>query len=102
MICCAFIFRPGSYDEDFYRLDNEIMEFCKGLDGYIKTEVWISPDGKTKNAMYYFEDMAAVKDLARYQTHVQAKVQSERWYEGFRVEVFELQRAYGDSTLAPA
>ena len=24
MICCQFIFKPGTYDEDFHRLDGQI------------------------------------------------------------------------------
>ena len=24
MICCSFVFKPGQYDDDFHRLDDQI------------------------------------------------------------------------------
>lgn len=34
MICCQFIFKPGTYDEDFHRLDAEIAANARGLPGF--------------------------------------------------------------------
>lgn len=31
MICCQFIFTPGTYDHDFHRLDAEIDDYVRSL-----------------------------------------------------------------------
>lgn len=99
MICCQFIFRPGTYDEDFHRLDGEIDAYARSLPGFDHTERWVSPDGSEVNAIYYFADMASVRQLARYPTHLEAKDQVDRWYEGYRIVVSEVKATYGDGRL---
>ena len=39
MVCCSFMFRPGTYDDDFHRLDAQIDAFARGLDGFEKVEI---------------------------------------------------------------
>ena len=31
MICVQFIFKPGTYDEDFHRLDGQIDDYARTL-----------------------------------------------------------------------
>lgn len=95
MICCAFIFTPGEYDAEFHRLDDEIQAFAEAIPGFIKVESWLSPDGKSKNAMYYFEHMQAVRELSQFQQHLEAKSKVDRWYVDYRVEVMEVKSVYG-------
>ena len=99
MICCSFIFRPGDYDDEFHRLDGEIDNFARSLDGFVKVETWHSQDGTTVNAMYFFTDMAAVRQLAGFPRHREAKAQVDRWYHGYRVVVSEVTASYGDDRL---
>ncbi len=40
MICCQFVFRPGTYDEDFHRLDGQIDEYARSLPGFVRVETW--------------------------------------------------------------
>lgn len=100
MICCQFIFRPGTYDEDFHRLDAQIDAFARSLPGFDHTEKWLSPDGAVANAIYYFEDMASVRELARFPQHLEAKEQVDRWYDGYRIVVSEVTATYGDGRLS--
>ena len=34
MMCCQFIFKPGTYDADFHHLDGEIDQFARSLPGF--------------------------------------------------------------------
>lgn len=95
MICCAFIFTPGTYDAEFHQLDGEIQSFAENLVGFIKVESWQSADGTTKNAMYYFESIAVVRELSKFQQHLEAKSKVDRWYQDYRVEVMEIKSVYG-------
>lgn len=97
MICCSFVFRPGTYDDEFHRLDDDIERFARALEGFDRIETWQSADGTLVNAMYYFADMTAVRQLAAYATHLQAKSQVDRWYDGYRVIVSEVTATYGNS-----
>jgi antibiotic biosynthesis monooxygenase (ABM) superfamily enzyme len=101
VICCQFIFRPGTYDDDFHRLNDEIDAFARALPGYDHVEKWVSPDGAETNATYYFADMASVRQLARFPEHLEAKEQVRRWYLGYRVVVSEVKATYGDDRLTP-
>ena len=95
MICCSFIFTPGDYDDDFYELDKKIDKYAVGLAGFDRVEKWQSADGVTLNVMYFFRDHESVALLAGYSEHQTAKRRFDEWYQGYRVDIFELKSSYG-------
>ena len=99
MICCQFIFRPGTYDEDFHHLDGQIEDYARGLPGFIKVETWRAPEQGLVNATYYFTDQRSVAYLAKFPTHREAKGQVHRWYDGYRIVISEVKATYGDGRL---
>lgn len=99
MICCQFIFRPGTYDDDFYRLDQEIDAYARSLAGFDRVEKWLSPEGDVFNAIYYFTDRKSVAQLGRLPQHHEAKGQVHRWYDGYRIVVSDVRAIYGDGQL---
>jgi hypothetical protein len=60
------------------------------------TDRWVSADGLTVNAIYYFDDMSALTKLGRFDDHRTAKSQVDRWYKGYRVIVTEVTATYGN------
>ena len=100
MIACQFIFKPGTYDDDFYRLDGQIDEYARNLPGFDHVEKWVSEDGEIVNAIYYFADQKAVAQLARFPDHREAKGHVHRWYDGYRIVLSEIKATYGDGQLA--
>lgn len=99
MICVQFIFQPGTYDEEFHRLDGEIDAFARALPGFDHVERWLAPEGGIVNAMYYFADQESVASLARFPQHLEAKSKVQRWYDGYRIVVTEVVATYGDGQL---
>lgn len=100
MICCQFIFQPGTYDDDFHRLDGQIDEYARSLPGFERVEKWMAPEGGAVNAIYYFADMESVRQLARLPQHLEAKDQVQRWYDGYRIVVSEVNATYGHGRLS--
>lgn len=99
MICCQFIFKPGTYDDDFHRLDQAIDDYARSLPGFDRVEKWVSPEGDVVNAMYYFADRRSVAMLGRFPQHREAKGQVARWYDGYRIVVSDVRATYGDGRL---
>lgn len=99
MMCCQFIFKPGTYDDDFHRLDAQIDEYARSLPGFDRVEKWLAPESAVVNAMYYFADKKDVAQLARFPVHREAKGQVERWYDGYRIVISEVTGTYGDGRL---
>ncbi|HWC22779.1 MAG TPA: hypothetical protein VG502_10815 [Flexivirga sp.] len=99
MMCCQFIFKPGTYDDDFHRLDGQIADYARALPGFVKTETWTAPEAGLVNAIYYFQDKESVAELARFPRHREAKGQVERWYDGYRIVISEVTAGYGDDRL---
>ena len=102
MICVQFIFKPGTYDDDFHRLDGQIDEFARSRPGFDHVETYQSADGVIVNAIYYFTDRQALSELSRFPQHLQAKEQVRRWYDGYRIVVSEITATYGDGCLEEA
>jgi len=105
MFSAQFIFQPGTYDEEFHRLDKSIDEYALTLPGFKGVERWVSPDGVTKNSIYYFADRETISKFARFPNHFEAKKQVARWYNAYQVVISEVVATYGDgniSTLAQA
>jgi hypothetical protein len=67
VISAQFIFKPGTYDDEFHRLDAEIEAYVATIPGFLGAEKWVSFDGQTKNSMYYFETMDAMYRLSGFE-----------------------------------
>jgi heme-degrading monooxygenase HmoA len=100
MYSAAFIFKPGTYDDEFHRLNDLIDAAANATEGYLGAETWKSPDGKMLNAVYYWESLEALQGFSRHPTHLEAKKQYSRWYDGYHIVVSEVLRSYGDNTIA--
>ena len=99
MFQASFIFTPGSYDDEFYRLDASIDEHAKSLEGYVGVDRWFSADGATTNAIYYWRDMKSVSQFAKFPDHLEAKEKYAQWYDGYQIVISEVKATYGDKRL---
>ena len=99
MFAAQFIFKPGYYDEEFHRLDASIDAYALTLEGFLGVERWLSPDGQTKNSIYYFEDMATITKFASFEDHREAKAKVQNWYNGYQVIISEIKATYGDGQI---
>lgn len=99
MFACSFIFKPGNYDDEFYRLDASIDEYAKSLDGYIGVDRWFSDDRSVKNSIYYWRDMESVSMFARFPDHLEAKENYAKWYDGYQIVISEVTASYGDGRI---
>ncbi len=96
MYCAAFIYQPGEYDSEFHRLNDLIQAAAEAMPSYLGAESWVSEDGKLKNATYYWSDLAALKEFAMNPSHLEAKRNYSRWYQGYHIVISEVIRSYGD------
>ena len=99
MFSISFMFRPGRYDDEFHRLDDAVAAIAKGTAGFLGSETWISVDGATRNAIYYWSDLSRLRDFAQAVEHRQAKAAYGRWYDAYQVVVAEIRTVYGDGRL---
>jgi len=95
----AFIFQPGTYDEDFHRLDAQIAAVARATPGYVGVRNWQSADGVVRNAVYRWEHLENLKDFSRSAAHLQAKKDYARWYDGYEIVVSQVVSTYGDGRL---
>lgn len=99
MYAVQFIFKPGSYDAEFYKLDGAIEEFVAGLPGFLGVEKWVSPEGEIRNPIYYFEAKDSLREFSRFPDHIEAKGKVQKWYDGYQVVISEVIASYGDGKL---
>lgn len=94
-----FIFKPGTYDEDFHRLDAEIATVAERTPGYVGVRNWVSEDGLIRDAVYTWESLDTLKDFSRSAAHLQAKSEYTRWYDGYEIVISQVVSRYGDGRL---
>ncbi|GAB2827391.1 hypothetical protein GCM10027022_18010 [Alpinimonas psychrophila] len=102
MYSAAFIFQPGTYDAEFYRLDGLIEDVARSLPGFLGSETWVSQDGRVKNATYYWSDMESLRVFSQHPDHLEAKRNYAKWYDGYHVIISKVERVYGDGNLEHA
>ncbi|XZG70446.1 antibiotic biosynthesis monooxygenase family protein [Chitinibacteraceae bacterium HSL-7] len=100
MISATFIFKPGSYDEAFYELDERIAVWAQATDGYLGEESWTGSDGRIAN-VYYWRDETGLEQLMSHPDHLAAKRHQASWLSGYQVIVQQVLRSYGDGVLGP-
>jgi heme-degrading monooxygenase HmoA len=49
--------------------------------------------------VYYWDSLEALQQLMKHPSHLEAKQKQSKWLNGYRVEISEIIRAYGDSML---
>jgi heme-degrading monooxygenase HmoA len=99
MLSATFIFKPDTYDEEFQRLDAIIMDVALATPGYIGAERWWSEDRTERSVVYYFESQEALRAFSLDETHLEAKRQSKRWYEAYRVVISEVISSHADGHM---
>ena len=99
MYSAAFIYQAGEYDDDFHALNEAIDRIARASDGFLGSESWVSTDGATRNATYYWTDLETLRAFSKHPKHLEAKRQYGRWYSSFQVVISEVIRAYGDGAL---
>ncbi len=57
MYSSTFIFAPGSFDESFHRLDQEIAAFATSIPGYLGQETWENTATGLVSNVYYWETL---------------------------------------------
>ncbi|TCS33067.1 heme-degrading monooxygenase HmoA [Paucimonas lemoignei] len=96
----TFIFAKGQYDEEFYKLDEEIAAVAKSIPGYIGEEAWENPSNGLISNVYYWESIEALQQLVSHPKHREAKEKQSKWLAGYQVVISQVLRTYGDSKLA--
>ena len=100
MYSSTFIFAKGEWDEDFYRLDEQIAAAARATAGYLGEESWENPTTGLVSNVYYWESLEALQELMRHPTHLEAKAKQAQWLAGYQVVVSQVLRVYGDSKLS--
>lgn len=96
----TFIFAKGQYDDEFYKLDEEIAAIARSIHGYIGEETWENPSNGLISNVYYWESMEALHQLVSHPKHREAKEKQSNWLAGYQVIISQVLRTYGDSKLA--
>jgi len=100
MFSAAFIWEPGTYDDEFNELNALIEAAAIAAPGYLGVEEWKSEDGKRRNATYYWENLEGLKVLSTHPKHIEAKQKYAQWYNGYHIVISEVVKSYGDSAFA--
>lgn len=99
MLAAQFIFKQSRYDDEFTSLDDDIDAYAKTLDGYLGTDRWDSRDGEFKSSIYYWRDEDSLMKFAKYPSHIVAKKNYQKWYDGYQIIISEVIRSYGDGQI---
>lgn len=97
----TFTFRPGEFDDEFHRLDQDIAEMARRIDGYLGEESWENGATGAVSNIYYWNSLEALRQLMEHPTHLQAKAQQAKWLKGYSVTISQVLRTYGDADLCP-
>ncbi|WP_296655222.1 antibiotic biosynthesis monooxygenase [Paraburkholderia sp.] len=96
MISATFTFKPGQYNEEFHRLDQQIAEIARSIHGYLGEETWENPQSGLVQNIYYWESEEALQQLVTHPVHLEAKSKQAQWLNGYRVIIAQVIREYGD------
>lgn len=99
MVSATFIFKKGTYDDEFFRLDESIERANQANPEYLGKDSWENPSKGLTCVVYYYQSMKGVTDLKNIRDHKTAKANYQRWYDGYHVVLSEITGSYGDGTI---
>ena len=100
MYSSTFIFAKGEWDDEFYKLDEEIAKAARSTPGYLGEESWENQQNGLVSNVYYWESLEALQGLMRHPKHLEAKAKQAAWLNGYHVVIAQVLRTYGDSKLS--
>lgn len=95
----TFTFAPGTYDDEFHRLDGLIDRAARDNPGFLEKQRWVSPDGEKRSVVYYWRSMEALKAFSKHPDHIEAKRRYREWYEGYEVTIAKVLSRRSDGGL---
>lgn len=95
-----FLFRPGDYDEDFHRLNEQVEAAAANNPGFRGSTKWHHPDDALVMVIYRWDSRESLDEFATHPDHLAAKRRYDEWYDGYQVVVSEIRDEYGDDDLA--
>ena len=95
MYTSTFIFAKKEFDDEFHALDQAIAAAAKAIPGYLGEETWVNPANGLVSNVYYWDSLEALHVLMKDPSHLLAKARQEKWLDGYRVIIAEVQRQYG-------
>ena len=99
MYSSTFIFATKQFDDAFHRLDQQIAAAAKAIPGYLGEESWENASTGQVCNVYYWESLEALQQLVQNPQHRLAKARQGEWLNGYRVEISQVLRSYGDKRL---
>jgi heme-degrading monooxygenase HmoA len=99
MFSSTFIFAKKQYDAQFYALDAIIAGVAKSIPGYLGEENWESAVTGLVSNVYYWDSLESLQLLMQHPSHLEAKQNQAKWLDGYRVEISEVLKTYGDQRL---
>lgn len=99
MYSSTFVFAAGEWDDEFYRLDQQIAAVARGTPGYLGEESWENASSGLVSNVYYWESLEALQALMQHPAHLEAKAKQAQWLAGYQVMVAQVLHVYGDSKL---
>lgn len=100
MHTATFIFDKRQYDAEFHRLDALITEAASRTEGFLGAEAWEDTNTGRVSTVYYWQSEAGLRQLMNDPHHLEAKARYAEWIRGYRVEISQVLRSYGDGHIA--
>lgn len=102
MYTATFTFNKKQYDDEFYKLDAQIVALAKDIPGYLGEEAWENTESGLISNVYYWDSLEALQSLISHPLHQQAKAAQAKWLDGYQVVISQVLRTYGDNKLGVA
>jgi heme-degrading monooxygenase HmoA len=96
----TFTFAKREFDEAFHALDQTIAQLARSIPGYLGEESWENAASGLICNVYYWESLAALRQLVEHPSHRAAKQRQAQWLAGYRVTIAEVVDSYGDGRVA--
>ena len=95
MYVVIFTAKIAELDAEYFDVASKLRD--RAMNTYGCTEFISTTQGKQEIALSYWPDLDSVKRWKADELHIQAQQKGKsNWYQGYRVEVCEITRRYGE------
>lgn len=99
MICCQFISKPATYDDEFHRLDWQIDEYARNLPGFEKVAKWESLKRQCRQRDRLLRQPEVRRPTRAVPAAPRGQGQGAPVVDGCRIVISEVTATYGDERL---